>query len=198
MKRSGFSLVELLVCLSIGMLLVSLVNWTFLSLALLVYAEAFCVVFALLAAIRVGWKALAAACVPATLIAVPLVGMLPTALPTHFARVEGAEFRAAPLEQVLEHLASQHPDVPYWRFELSTAALADQPTTVAIPPGCRLGRALDLVATAAGCEYDWHWFKGCGNAPSPLRAGFRFWPEGQRPEGSLRPEVIVGAEVEFE
>jgi prepilin-type N-terminal cleavage/methylation domain-containing protein len=198
MKRPGFTLVELLVCLSIGLLLVSLVNWTFQGLALLVYAEAFCVGLALLAAVRLEWKAMAAACMPAAFVAVPLVGMLPTALPTHFARVEGAEFRAAPLEQVLEHLAAQHPGDPYWRFELSAAELANLPTTVVIPSGCRLGRALELVASAAGCEYDWHWFKGCGNAPSPLRAGFRFWPEGQRPEGYPRPEVIVRAQMEVE
>lgn len=174
-KHRALTLVEVLVILWVIGLLVSLVGWPYRGLEVLVLTACVAAIVAVFVGIRRGWKAFAIFCSPAVLCLIAIAVMLPNVFPTQFNRVDGGEFEDIELVKVFSTIAAHKTERPAWRFRVPDRELAHTRISVAIPPGCRLNTALELIANAADCEYDWHW---CGVPPS--RADFLFYRRGTK------------------
>ena len=46
------------------------------------------------------------------------------------------------------------------------------------PVDCTLGETLEMITTATGTEYDWHWFSWCGNTYPPTTAMIYIYEAG--------------------
>jgi hypothetical protein len=110
-------------------------------------------------------------------------------------RVNGARFTNAPLPEVVRHFAVQKGQSPQWTFRIHGKELSERRITVDIPSYCTLEEALSRISHAARANCEWHYWKGCGNAPRPSSVKFRFWEMGHpRPEYFGSPFTWVTAD----
>ncbi len=193
-RSRAFTLVEFLFVLAILVILLFAVPWTFRGFAGLWFLLGVLTWLAVVAAVNKGRIAFGIAMIPVIGCLIWICTILPTVYPMRFARLRGTTYEDQPLASVLSDISGQKDGYPSWRFVVSELDLAQQLVSVEIPDGCTLERAFELVSGAAGCEYHWHWHKGCGNAPSPECAVFCFSAIGGDREVSVDAEVIVDAE----
>ncbi len=109
--------------------------------------------------------------VVALVIAVPNLPTVGKMFPFQY-RVAPIVFKDATVADVLQHIAKPNGGYPFWRFRVSTRALANRRVSLTLKQDSRLGEALDLLMKQADSRYEWNWHKSCGNEPSPLCASF--------------------------
>ncbi len=190
--QRGINLWGLLVVVLAGLLLTSSAGgFAFKGFASLIFLATVMVYVAVFTTVNRGRKSLLVGCVPLLACLIPIALMTPTVFPTHFVTLGGARFEKASLVSVLSHIADEREELPTWRFYIADRDLAHSLVSVEIPDGCRLGKVLDIVADASGCEYDWYWHSGCGNAPSPGCAIFCFRRRGTMWDHSSAEQVHV-------
>jgi prepilin-type N-terminal cleavage/methylation domain-containing protein len=181
--RGGLTLVELLVVLVVIGLLMALVDGGPYAVLWCLVPACVAVTFAVVVAVRGRRKACLIACAFACSFLIPVAIAIPSLFPTYFSRLDGAHYQNAELATVLTDIAVQKQDAPYWRFYVPQR-LAHAKVNVQIPQDCSLGEALDLVASAGKCQYDWHWHSMFSNRP-PICAAFCFRSNGTKPEDLL-------------
>jgi hypothetical protein len=170
------TIAELIIGCLLVLMVVTLGDWTFKDIALFAAAASLNLFFFVLLVVRRRKGRLLFLTLAAVFLIV-LVVRLPVLFPlrTH---IRGRAFHDAPLERVLQHISAQRQEWPRWRFEVYDERAAKETVTVTIPQNCTLRQALDCIAQAIQCDYDWVWHKACGNEPTPGCATFRLWRPG--------------------
>ena len=90
-------------------------------------------------------------------------------------RVDGVAFTDAPLPEVLRTISQQRQSQPYRRFVICDEENLKAKLSVTIPQRSTLGESLDMIANAAGCKYEWHWWSWCGNSYPPTTIKIYFY-----------------------
>ena len=185
------TLIELVVILWCGLIFSLAGGWTFPWIVFLIYVTVLTTIGGIWATLINGRKGFLAGMVFLLPCLIGLLLTVPMMFPTVFCYVHGVQYRNAKLSSVLSNLSQQKTTAPCWRFTIATRELADLPVTVDIPDNCRLGKALELIADGADCEFDWYWHKFCGNEPIPGMAVFEYRPLGTSTNHSKEPAVLI-------
>ena len=189
--RRDFTLVEFLIILASGLILILASGCNFPWIIFLWYVTAVVAVVGVLITIQHGKKGFLFWSVVLLVCMIGIVLTLPMMFPRSLARLSGQQYKNEKLSMILSSISQQKNTAPYWRFYIATQELADVRLNVDIPKGCRLDEALDIIATKADCEYEWHWHKHCGNEPIPHCAVFSFRPRGTTADQFAESAVLI-------
>ena len=172
------NLIELIMGCFVAFMIVMLGGWTFMDIAFFITAAILMLFFFLLLLVRKK-KGEFIFLIFSVLLMIVVAIKLPVLFPlrTH---IQGGTFHNESLATVLQHISTQRQEWPVWKFRVYDEKAANSPVTVIIPDDCTLQQALDAIAQATQCDYDWFWSKGCGNAPTPGYAAFCFRRSGDK------------------